>query len=51
MPSNFDAQDAKAVIRIMKGDALNQTGQWFPIARVLRPAVLTMHRVIIWRLC
>jgi hypothetical protein len=27
MPFNFDAQDAKAVIRIVKGDALNQTRQ------------------------
>ena len=26
MSSNFDAQDAKAAIRIVKGNALNQTG-------------------------
>jgi hypothetical protein len=50
VPFNFDSQDAKAAIRIVKGNALNQTRQWLPLARVIRPAVLTMHRVTILRL-
>jgi len=49
MPSNLDAQDAKTAIRIMKSDALNETRQWLPIAPVIWPAVLTMHRVTIFR--
>jgi len=45
MPFNFDAQNAEAVIRIMKGNALDQTGQWLPLTCVISSAVSTKHSV------
>jgi hypothetical protein len=35
VPFNFDSQDAKAAIRIVKSHALNQTRQWLPFTRVV----------------
>src|SRR5216683_3331572 len=51
VPFNFDSQDAEAAIRIVKGDALNQTRQWLPPTRVIRSAVPTKHCVTNLAVC
>jgi hypothetical protein len=51
IPFNFDAQDAEAVIRIVKGDALNQTRQRLPRTCIIRSAISAKHYLTNLALC